>query len=325
MPGLRRAAAAQAALLAVSACVHAQQLEPFRTLNLSPTVAVYGLPQWETPAEGTRVAVMGDIANDYRFSSGGDDLLALDGETWRAGVEIEHGFGRKWTAGIEIPYERQTGGVLDDAIDAWHSAFDLPDGGRNQRPQDQLLFLLANGPRGLLSLRHGAGGLGDVSVGLGRRFSRASGDYYLHAAIKLPTGDPSILTGSGATDFALTLLRSRPLPLEWRPAGLFWGVGAVHLGEAERIPFVERRNVFAGTLGAAIRILPRTGFEVQVEVHSPLYDSVLTELGHAAVQASLGGWRELERGRRLEFAINEDLNVGTAPDVAVHVAYVWNL
>ncbi len=311
--------------LAFAVCAHGQQVEPFRTLNLSPTVAVFGLPSWETPAAGTRVAVVGDIANDYRFSSSGADVLALDGETWRGSVEIEHAFAASWTAGIAIPYERQTGGVLDDPIDAWHSAFNLPDGGRNERPQDQLLFLLGSRTGGLTSLRHGAGGRGDVRLGLGRRFDAAAGDYYVHATVKLPTGDAAILTGSGSADLAVTLLRSRPLPLKRRPAGIFWGVGGVRLGEAERVPYVQRRNVFAGTIGAGVRILPRTGFEVQLEVHSALYDSALTELGRPAVQASLGGWRELERGRRLEFAINEDLSVGTAPDVAVHVAYVWNL
>lgn len=322
--GARRAAVALVCLLA-STAGRGQEAQPFRTLNLSPTVAVFGLPVWTTAAAGTRVVASMDLANDYRFSSEGKDRIMLDGETWRGDVALEHGFGSRWTAGVEIPYFRQSGGMLDDVIDVWHSAFNLPDGGRNARPQDRLLFSLANASGEFLRLQSPADSLGDAVLSVGRSFGSSAARYFLRGALKLPTGDPDLLAGSGSTDVSLTLLRSRRLSLRRRAAGFFWGVGAARLGDAERIRYPQRHAIFTGLLGAAVRVLPRTGFEVQLDAHSALYRSPLKELGRAGVQVSLGAFRELERRRRLEFAVNEDLSVGTAPDVALHFAFGWNL
>jgi hypothetical protein len=323
--GARRNAAAALLCGLAALSAHAQEAAPFATLNLSPTEMIFAPSGWARPTSGTRITASAAIANDYRISAAGDDRLVLDGETWRTSLALQHGFGARWTAGVEIPYYRHSGGVLDDFIDAWHSAFNLPDESRNASPEDRLLFLLESGSRAPLRLQSATGGIGDAELALGRRLGPLDDGYFLRAVVKLPTGNADRLTGSGAADFALTVMRSQPLRKWNRPAGFFWGVGAARLGQAERIPYDQRRGALLGLVGVGVKVWPRTGFKVQVDARTALYDSPLKELGSPAVELGIGGWRELRGRRSLEFAVDEDLNVGTAPDVALHLAYEWNL
>jgi hypothetical protein len=319
---LRAAAALLCAL--PFAAASAQEQVPFRAVNLSPPIAVFGLPVWEVGSAGAHVTLAAQIANDYRFSAKGRDEVILDGETWRTSVTLERGWRRGWMASVEIPYYRMTGGMLDDVIDAWHSAFNLPDGSRNERPPNRLLFALADGGGPFLVLRQRGGGLGDSAVSVGRAFGTARARTLLKGTLKLPTGDADSLTGSGSADFALSALRTRRLAGR-RPAGFFWGLGVARFGDASRIRYAQRSTAYFGMLGAGIRLWRHTGLKAQVDVHSALYESPLVELGRPAAEASIGGWRELGERRWLEFAVDEDLSVGTAPDVTVHFAFRWEL
>ena len=55
-----------------------------------------------------------------------------------------------------------------------------------------------------------------------------------------------MLAGSGATDWALTVLRTRPLLARRRAAGYFWGVGLVRAGDPELIGFESEKWVPTG-------------------------------------------------------------------------------
>src|SRR5690606_10898953 len=151
-----------------------------------------------------------ELANHYRFSRRGDETLILDGETWRGALLLEKAFGERWSAGLEVPYYRQSGGVLDDVIDLWHSAFNLPDGGRNRRGEDRIAYVLDSGAGPFYTLGRRGGAVGDVSLSVGRTFDARDGGgrRQLSATVKLPTGDEAWLAGSGSADLALTWLAS---------------------------------------------------------------------------------------------------------------------
>jgi hypothetical protein len=333
---LRAAAALRAALCtaliaapldaSLAAPALAAEADPFRMLNLSPTVAIFGLPAWTTPApHGGRIALVGDVGNDFRFSRRGEERYYVDAETSRASFAFERGFAGAWSAGIEIPFVQISGGVLDDTIDAWHSAFGMPDGGRNRRPEDQVFVRLGAQGGDLVRIERNERGLGDIRLSGGRVLGPRDAPFFLRAVLKLPTGDEDILAGSGAADFALTVQRSRRFDARPRPLGFYWGMGVAVLGDAKRVRYSQETQSYLGMVGGSIRLFPRMGLKVQVDAHSRLFDSPLEELGATAVQIGIGGYRDLGKGRSLEFAVEEDLNVGTAPDVALHVGFDWAL
>jgi hypothetical protein len=301
----------------------AQEAEPFHVRNLNPLVAIFGLPAWDTVEMGTTLGVTTEVANHYRLSRRVDDLLILDGETLRTTLAFTHGFRDRWSFGVEMPYYRISDGVLDDLVDVWHSAFGLPDGGRNNRPEDQLQFQVGDRNGTFFRFDDPQSGFGDLELKVARRIGAAE-RFVAQVIVKLPTGDEDMLAGSGSADWSLTLLRSSPITFRNRAAGLFWGVGLLRVGEPDRIDFRAENLVTTAVLGAGIQLFPKFGLKAQLDYHSPFFDTPLEEIGEGAIQASFGTW--LTPGERavVEIAIVEDLEVSTSPDVVLQLAARWS-
>ncbi len=301
--------------------------EPFRARNLSPPMAIFGVPSWSTGSSAEmpdRLALSWEMASYFRFVDVGAEQLIVDGETWRASLTYERLVGGTWTIGAELPLVRQSGGVLDDVIDAWHSTFNLPDGKRNLRPEDelQLFYTNGNGP-GYFRSQPGSGP-GDLQLSAARWFG-ARDDWLVKLTLKLPTGDEDLLAGSGATDLGVTVLRTGRATWRSDPAGWFWGATLMHIGQPETLPAQAHDWVGIGMLGASWQPFARVGFKAQLDVHTAFYDSRLEELGDAAMQATIGGWWAVDARKTLTVAVIEDLIVRAAPDVVVRVNFAWQL
>jgi len=300
----------------------AQQAEPLHIRNLNPLVAIFGLPAWDTVEPGTRVETAFEVANHYRLSARGTDRVILDGETERMTLSITHGFGDRWSFGAELPYYRVNGGFLDNTIDAWHSAFHLPDEGRNGRPEDQLLFEIAHNHVDFFVLNHPRSGLGDVQLNLAKLVG-GERKFAVEMGVKLATGDETMLAGSGSTDAYVSVLRTQSLPTRRRPAGYYWGVGMVLAGRPDNIAFHANRWVYTGILGGCWQAYPKIGLKAQLDVHGAFYDTPLEEFGEPAAMFTFAAWRPVDRRSTLDFAIVEDIRVSTAPDVVFQVAAKW--
>ncbi len=302
----------------------AEETTPFDIPNLSPPVAVFGLPAWDGRGSGARseFGIATAVGNHYVLSGNGHEELLIDGETWRLNLLYRHRFGGGWTVSAGVPWYRHSGGFLDDAVDAWHGFVNLPDGNRNLRGEDELRYLYKAGGRRRYLFEHTGHGVGDVRVGLSRTFGE-DGVFMLKAAIKFPTGDRGALTGSGATDVAVSLLRRHSRAIGGAPAGIYWGAGVLWPGEAEVFSLRSEDRVVFGVFGVGWQPLRRIGFKAQLDAHSNYFSSALDELGASAVQASAGGWWELDSGRTLTFAFSEDLIVKSAPDFGIHIGLGW--
>jgi hypothetical protein len=304
-----------------TAAAGAQLAEPVHVRNLNPLVSIFGLPAWDTVPIGTRFGATAEIANHYRFSLQGNERLMLDGETLRTTFAFTHGFASGWSLGVEVPYYRVSGGFLDDAIDAWHSAFGMPDGGRNARPEDELLFAFGT-PSPSFMLTEPQSGSGDTQLKFAKLIGGEQG-FVVQATVKLPTGDEDMLAGSGSGDWSLTLLRTRPLLARKRAAGYYWGVGLVRAGDPHVVDFDSETWVPTGIVGGSWQALPEFGLKAQIDVHGAFYDSQLEEIGETGIEATFSAWRRMGRRGQIDFAVVEDLNVSTAPDVVLQVAAAW--
>src|SRR5688572_26015669 len=318
---VRTIAGASAALWVTAA--GAQLAEPVHVRNLNPLVSIFGLPAWDTVPIGTRFGVTAEVANHYRFSLQDNERLMLDDERVRTNFAFTHGFASGWSLGVEFPYYRVSGGVLDDVIDGWHSAFDMPDGGRNARPEGELLYAFGDPLEPSYVMTEPQTGIGDTQVKFARLIGRDQG-FVVQAVVKLPTGDEQMLAGSGSGDWSLTLLRTRPLLGRRRAAGYYWGVGVLRAGDPDVIEFDAETWVPTGIVGGSWQVLPEFGLKGQLDVHGAFYESQLEELGETAIQATLSAWRRMGQRGQIEFAIVEDLNVSTAPDVVFQVAAAWH-
>ena len=302
----------------------AEETSPLAIPNLSPQVAVFGLPAWGGRESGGRsdIDITTAIGNHYVLAGNGHEELVIDGEIWRLNLHYRHRIGDDWTVSIDVPWYRHSGGFLDDAVDAWHGLTNLPDGNRNLRGEDELLYLYKVGNQRRYVFERVSQGIGDVQIGLSRTVG-AEGGFTFKAALKVPTGDRDALTGSGAADLALSMLRRHPRSIAGSPAGIYWGAGVLRPGQTDVFSLPTADWVAFGVFGAGWQPLLRVGFTAQLDAHSNFFASALDELGAAALQASVGGWWETDSGRTLTFAFSEDLIVNTAPDFAVHVGLGW--
>jgi hypothetical protein len=316
----RTIAGASVALSAAAA--GAQLAEPVHVRNLNPLVSIFGLPAWDTVPIGTRFGATAEVANHYRFSLQDNERLMLDGETVRTNFAFTHGFGSGWSLGVEIPYYRVSGGVLDDVIDGWHSAFGMPDGGRNGRREGELLYAFGDPLEPSFVLTEEQTGIGDTQVKCARLIGRDQG-FVVQASIKLPTGDEEMLASSGSSDWSVTLLRTRPLLARKRAAGYYWGVGVLRAGDPDLIPFDAETWIPTGIIGGSWQVLPEFGLKGQIDVHGAFYESQLEEIGETAIQATFSAWRRMGQRGQVEFAVVEDLNVSTSPDIVLQVAAAW--
>ena len=306
----------------MSLAVEAAQFSPFRAPNLNPPAAVIGLPLWAEVPATTTYGLTTEVANHFRFSRRVDDEIVMDGETLRVRGYFERPIGDDWSVAIDVPVVHQSGGVLDDVVDGWHSALSLPDGGRNSRPEGVLEFDFANANGQFFSLTDSGSGIGDVQLSVARRIGSA-GDWTVRGAVKLPTGSERLLAGSGKTDWSLGVLTVEQGDVRGRSAAYFLGAAVVDFAQPKNIAFPVEDRSLAAVIGGALTLGSRFGIKGQIDAYSTLYDTQLEELGQSAVQATLGGWLEFGRSGIFEFAIAEDLHVSTTPDVVVFFNLSW--
>ena len=188
---------------------------PFFTSNLNPLVQVYGLPTTRSAVlsekSQLKVGVQLEAANTFSFGNNTQEAIFLDGETYRATLLMAYGLSEKIELGVELPYLSHDGGHLDSLIEDWHSFWNLPNGERNDFPQDQLGYSYQHDNDVLVNLQDSKSGIGDLSVLMGYQLAtNEQTEWALRGGVKLATGDADKLTGSESTDVHLGLKRAQP-------------------------------------------------------------------------------------------------------------------
>ncbi|MSN26620.1 MAG: DUF3187 family protein [Geobacter sp.] len=320
-------------LLACSAikAAAAEQMEitPFRIVNQSPLVQIFGLPGDSAAGIATPgqilFGVTQDLSSNYTASSNARETIQLDGETYRATLYARYGLMPRWEIGAEIPYIIQGGGFLDRFIIDWHSAFGLPQGGRESAPKDHIGYRYKKDGVQKLNMGRSGSGIGDVSLTTGvalyqYRDDNTNDQLALKASLKLPTGDSVYLRGSGGTDFQLQLCGSMTNFSEWGPLGLFGSVGGLVMSDGDILRDQHNNLAGFGTLGLGWAPASWISFKLQLNGNTPLYrDSSLDELSSSSLMLLSGGTLKLPDNYLLDIGVSEDLAVATAPDVGFHL------
>lgn len=314
---------------AAVACAEDMEITPFVISNQSPLVQIYGLPR-ETGADIATpgrliVALSQDLSSNYLVVSKAREQMILDGETYRLALSARYGLADRWELGVEIPYIVQGGGFLDSYVIDWHSAFGLPQGGRDKAPKDRLRYRYRRDGVQKLKMDQAGSGIGDLSLtaGLGlydQRGDKSHDRLALKAALKLPTGDSTSLRGSGGTDFMLQLCGSMTNYSEWGSLGVFGSLGGLVMSDGDVLRDQHNNLAGSGTLGLGWGPAPWISFKVQLNGNTPLYrGSSLDGLSGSSLMLVSGGALRLPGECLLDIGVTEDVAVGTAPDVGFHL------
>jgi hypothetical protein len=217
---------------------------------------------------------------------------------------------------IELPWRSLSGGSLDGFIENWHDFFGLPEGPRRRMPQDRLLIDYQQSGETLLHIEDSASGIADIPLGAGFQVT-TSDDRALAAwlTLDLPVGDSDDLLGSGALDVALSLAGEIQVAERWQ---LFGQLDAVWLGDGDILPEYQQSFVVAGLAGVSWNAWRALDLTVQFYGNSKVFDVPVTGLSGDAVVLSYGGTWRTNGGWRLDFGMNEDIDVDASPDATFY-------
>ncbi len=310
------------ALLLVAAGARAEALNDH---DNGPLSAIFGIPD---STEGAMLLADGRHAFGVTLMTSShaivDDKLGesltLDGETTRLTLNWRYGFSDRLEIGIEAPLLSHESGNLDSLIENWHDIFGLPDGSRDQLPQDELLFSYQDTGVPLVDFDENANGAGDVRLYGGWQLSsNTNRRTALRLSVKLPTGAAEDLLGSGGTDVSVGIAADYlDLGGTGRMTG-FYRANVIYVGEPEFL--ADRYNEFIGHLagGIGIKVTNWMDLRVQGTIRSAMYDSDIRNLGDLAGTITFGGNFRLGERTLLSLAVGEDIIVNTAPDVSFQV------
>ena len=314
----------------ISSTAAAEEIIPFASSNQNPLVAIFGLPA-TAPAtilkdDRTTVEFRSDIASSCSSNSNSRESVLLDGETYRLTLAARRGIGRNLEIGMELPYVMHRQGFLDSFIKNWHDFFGLPQGERDNIPEDQLDYRYSRNGDEEVNLTDSSQGLGDLRLTAGWQLLRQDAptrkSLALRASLKLPTGDSDKLLGSGSTDLALWL--SGSAAGEDDTVALFGSIGILFLSNGDVIADQQNNLVGFGSIGVGWQALDSLNLKLQVDAHSAFYDdSELKELSESA-QLLIGGTLAMTEATALDIAVGEDIVVDSAPDVVFHIALRHN-
>jgi hypothetical protein len=306
------------------------EITPFRTVNQSPLVQIFGMPAETTstivPAGRLEMRLSQDVASEYTTSRTNSEDLLLDGESYRWVLAARYGIGERFDVGVEIPYILYGGGFLDSLIVDWHSAFGLPQGGRDSSAKDRLSYRYSKNGVQKLRMEHAGSGIGDIVFTAGMKLyedkdSVAHDSLALRSSIKLPTGDSASLHGSGGTDFSLALCGSMNNFTEWGSLGVFGSLGGLVMSRGDVLSDQQKNLAGFGLAGLGWGPAEWISFKMQINAHTAVYrGSSLDELSKNTVMLIGGGALKLPGEYLLDIGVSEDIAVATSPDVAFHLS-----
>ena len=294
--------------------------DAFPLRNHNPFLQIYGLPLFRT---GELVAPGGmdfefsfDVANDMDVADRSGQALVIDSESRILNLSLRRRVGERFEFGVDVPYIDHSEGFLDNVIYEFHDLVGLSNSTR-EGPDDQFLISFARDGTTLFEMDSPASGIGDVQLTAAMALVKVT----LRAGIKLPTGDPDKLTGSGAADVSLGVYGGGATSLFDRQLSWSGFVGVLALGKGEVLPDLQRDVVPYGGFALRWHATERFSLATQLSAQGEYFDIGLHELGGGTAQLAFGAdYRFPGRGFLLRLAIAEDIARDAAPDFAFHLS-----
>lgn len=302
----------------LSATADDQSIDSFPLNNHNPFLQIYGLPAFQTSViaapGGFDFDLRFDVANDADEELSPTEHLIIDGETHTFSLSLRRRVHDRLELGIDVPYVRHTGGFLDSVITDWHDFFGFSNSGREGQ-NDLLRHSFVSDGVSQVNLDSSVSGIGDVQLSAAIPFRNVT----VRTAVKLSTGDPEKLTGSGATDFSLGIYGSRVYTFLERDMSLSGFVGGLVLGDGDVMPELQRSFVPYGGLALRWQATDKFGLGTQLSVQGSYFDTDFDELGGSTLQFGFGADYRAGKARwRLAFA--EDIAGGATPDFAIQLS-----
>lgn len=258
-----------------------------------------------------------------------------DNETQRLQFSWRRGLDRRTEFGLFVPLLWRDAGVLDKFIGAWHRLFGVPPnwddpGGRDSHPTYKSILSVVDAQGHVLVDQGNAFGLGDISLTWKRLLQPATPRSALAARVglKLPTGNPVVLLGSGGFDLGVSLDLRYSVG---RDLSFHLNAGGIALGSAGRVPNPQPA-IFHALACMEFHPNSRDSYIAQVDANSAPVRTGNQFADRAQVTATFAYKRRMSRRQTLFASLSEngdihDYNLpgfsNIGPDFTFSVGVEW--
>lgn len=311
------------ATIGVASLANAEQATPIYVANQNPFVQLFGLPKPEpgtlTPSGKFDVGFLYHVSNNAIQNE--TQSFIWDGETTQYNLRVRYGVSDKLELGIDVPYINHAGGYLDSIIRRFHKMVGFPNDRQEQFDKNQIHYRV-NEDGTLFEMQERKGGLGDIRVSaaipLFERTCHSQRHLALRSLLKLPSGDPEYLLGSGGTDLSMGLAYSDYKTLSGINTVLSAHGGMVYMGNTKVLRDLQRH--FAGYGGISLDWLAskHLEFKLQFDLHSAFYESEIEQLG-SSMQLLAGGTVYLPGEVILDLGMVQQVVTDATPDLGLYL------
>jgi len=252
------------------------------------------------PVRSNRYDLQLDLINNLLIPTvGTGSTVVEDNEYQRLRFAWRRGLGKQTEIGVFVPLMWRNGGILDGIIKAYHHLTGLTDNsddvpqGRDHYGMYHSHLEIINASGQTLVNQGNAFGLGEAIVTVKRSLLPQSrrASLALRAGLKLPTGNPTLVLGSGSTDVGLSLDGRYSLG---REVVAFGDIGYVMMGPATRVPG-GRPNTYQTLIGLAYLPNHRDSFVLQIDGNGQFVRTGNSFADGSNVTATFGYTRVFDR------------------------------
>jgi len=258
---------------------------------------------------------------DRQDSADGRTVARLDGEEWQLTGDLARQFG-PGRLNLRLRVVNRSGGFADQAFVTWHTAFGIPNGGRDLAPRYEMKYHLERDGVQVADLAHAKTQLLDADLAYVVPFGDDDFGGRAGASLQLPAGKRADFSGSGGTDGLLGAMG-------WKRSGefrAFLQLEQVFLGVSPSNPYravLSRRRIARGWLGVGVQgtgpgFWRGLGLEISIAASESPYAVKIGRVDRAGWQQHwIFSHRAIPRWR---FGISEEAGTYTAPDITAFVS-----
>ncbi|MCB2192000.1 MAG: DUF3187 family protein [Deltaproteobacteria bacterium] len=299
--------------------------EPFVVPNQSP-LALSLVPFTPTsaslgPVNSSRLELTAAYSSIFVRQSSHAASLDLDMELGYLSLGYAYTLHPRVRLGLELPAAFYWGGFLDGFIESYHRALGLPNGGRENAPQDQVRYEATSRGKRIVSQDGATQAVGDLRLkGAWMLWSGRGPALSLLGQVSLPTGDPDKGLGAGGAIPALGLSGDVPLGRFTLNANAMY----FYLGSTTLLDPLEPDDVWTGSLSLGWAWSDTLTLRGQLNGASALTGGTGVEgLDNAMLQILLGVQWKPSKGQLISLAFAEDLVYYTSPDFTLSLSWGW--
>lgn len=299
--------------------------QPFTAPNQSP-LALSLVPFTPSgaaldPVGSSRLTLVAAYSSIFVRQSSSAANLDLDMELGYLSLGYAYTLHPRLRLGLELPAAFYWGGFLDGFIESYHRALGLPNGGRENAPQDQVRYDLSSRGKRIVSQDGATQAVGDLRLkGAWLLWGDGGPAVSLVCQVSLPTGDPDKGLGAGGAIPALGLSGDLPLGRFALNANAMY----FHLGSTSLLEPLEPDDAWAGSLSLGWAWSQTLTLRGQLNGATALVQGTGVEgLDNAMLQLLLGVQWQPARGQLISLAFAEDLIYYTSPDFTLSLSWGW--